>query len=94
MMRTSSLCLQRNDRHKQSEQTQSPADDPRQEVDNIFLNGAAGLDSLKEYSYIKKLYVTLNTGLPSSASVEWLISLGGRIFTPLRSRITIQLMFF
>ena len=72
---------------QQSEQTQSP-DDPRQEVDKFVRDGAAGLDSLKEYPYIKKLYVTLNTGLPSSASVERLFSLGGRIFTPLRSRMT------
>jgi len=34
------------------------------------------------------LYVTLNTGVPSRASVEKLFSLGGRIFTPLRSRMT------
>jgi len=67
---------------QQSEQTRSPADDPRQEVDKFFRGGAAGLVSLKEYPYIKKLYVTLITGLPSSASVEWLFSLGGRIFTP------------
>jgi len=85
---------------QQSEQTQSP-DDPRQEVDIFFCDGAAGLDSLKEYPSIKKkyvtmelarsaysMYVTLNTGLPSSASVERLFSLGGRIFKPLRSRMT------
>jgi len=62
--------------------------DPRQGVDKFFRDGAAGLDSLKEYGYINKLYVTLNTGLPSSASVERLFLLGGRIFTPLRSRMT------
>ena len=72
---------------QQSEQTQSP-DDPRQEVDKFFRDVAAGLDSLKEYPYIKKLYVTLNTGLPSSASVERLFSLGGRIFTVHTTAIT------
>jgi len=75
---------------RQAQQTQShqSPDDPRHEVDKFFRDGAAGLDSLKEYPYVKKLYVTLNTGLPSSASVERLFSLGGRIFTPLRSRMT------
>jgi len=62
--------------------------DPRQEVDKFVRDGAAGLDSLKECRYINKLYVTLNTGLPSSASVERLFLFGGRIFTPLRSRMT------
>jgi len=56
---------------QQSEQTRSP-NDPRQEVDKCFCDGAAGLDSLKEYPYIKKLYMTLNTRLPLSAFVEWL----------------------
>jgi len=32
--------------------------------------------------------VTLDTGLPSSASVERLFSLSGRIFTALRLRMT------
>lgn len=75
---------------RQAQQTQShlSPDDPRHEVDKFFHDDAAGLDSLEEYPYIKKLYVTLNTGLPSSASVERLFSLGGRIFTPLRSRMT------
>jgi len=59
----------------------------RQEVDKFFRDGAAGLDSLKEYPYMKKLYVTLNTWLPLRVSVERLFSLGGRIFTPLRSRM-------
>ena len=72
---------------RQAEQTENP-DDPRQEVDKFFRDGATGLHSLTEYPYIRKLYVTLNTGLPSSASVERLFSLGGRIFTPLRSRMT------
>jgi len=66
----------------------SPAYDPRHEVEKLFRDGAEGVDSLKEYPYIKKLYVTLNTGLPSRASVERLFWLGGRIFTSLRSRIT------
>jgi len=87
MMRTSSLCLERNDRHNEVNKLRvlTNAD---QEINTFFRDGAAGLVSLKEYPYIKKLYVTLNTGLPSSASVERLFSLGGRIFTPLRSRMT------
>lgn len=45
-------------RQAQQTETQSP-DDPRQEVDKFVRDGASGLDSLKEYPYIKKLYVTL-----------------------------------
>ena len=37
---------------QQSEQNQSP-DDPRQGVDKFVRDGAAGLDSLKEYPYIR-----------------------------------------
>jgi hypothetical protein len=41
------------------------------------------LSSLFKYPNILKLYVKLNTGLPASAAVERLFSLGGRVFTPL-----------
>jgi hypothetical protein len=46
------------------------------------------LSSLFKYSNIFKLYVKLNTGLPASAAIERLFSLGGRVFTLLRANET------
>jgi len=37
--------------------------------------------SLNAYPHIKNLYVSLNTTLPTSAAVERLFSLGGRVFS-------------
>ena len=34
------------------------------------------------------MYIALNTGLPSSAAVERLFSLGGRVLSPMRSRLS------
>ena len=34
---------------------------------------------------IRQIFVELNTGLPASAAVKRLFSLGGRVFTPLRT---------
>ena len=37
------------------------------------------------YPTIRQMFIDLNTGLPASAAVERLFSLGGRVFTPLRT---------
>jgi len=37
------------------------------------------------YPIIRQMFIDLNTGLPASAAVERLFSLGGRVFTPLRT---------
>jgi hypothetical protein len=58
------------------------------EVDNYLEDPSSELSSLFKYPNIFKLYVKLNTGLPASAAVERLFSLGGRVFTPLRTNMT------
>jgi len=43
------------------------------------------------------VFKSLYTGLPASAAVERLFSLGGRVFTPLRTRLSadhIEMMMF
>ena len=44
--------------------------------------------ALAAFPTIRQMFVDLNTGLPASAAVERLFSLGGRVFTPLRARMT------
>jgi hypothetical protein len=46
------------------------------------------LTSLHCYPNIKQLFIALNTGLPASAAIERLFSLGCRMFTPLRTRMS------
>jgi len=43
---------------------------------------------LEAYPNICQVYLKLNIGLPSSAAIERLFSLGGRVFSPLRSRLS------
>ena len=57
------------------------------EVD-LFLADQSKISSLNKYPTLKKMYIKYNAALPSSASVERLFSLAGRIFTPLRSRMS------
>ena len=56
------------------------------EVEKYLADPSSDLSSLNAYP--QKLYVKFNSGLPSSASVERLFSLGGRVLTPLRSRLS------
>jgi len=53
-----------------------------------YTDTADNLESLNAYPHVRQLYKSLNTGLPSSAAVERLFSLGGRVFCPLRSRLS------
>ena len=56
------------------------------EVDRYLDDSSSEITSVNCYPHIKQLFVALNTGLPASAAVERLFSLGGRVFTPLRTR--------
>ena len=58
-----------------------------QEVEKYLTDPSSEVQSLQLYPNIRRLHVKLDTCLPSSASVERLFSLGGRVFTPLRSRL-------
>lgn len=55
-----------------------------------YTDTADNLESLNAYPHVRQLYISLNTntGLPSSAAVERLFSLGGRVFCPIRSRLS------
>jgi len=63
-------------------------DDIDAEVGKYMSDTSSALSSLNSYPNIKKLYVRLNTGLPASAAVERMFSLGGRIFSPLRAKMS------
>jgi len=43
---------------------------------------------LEAYPNVRQVYLKLNTGLPAGAAVERLLSLGGRVFSPLRSDLS------
>ena len=43
---------------------------------------------MARFPTIRKMFIELNTGLPASAAVERLFSLGGRVFTPLRTSMS------
>jgi len=54
-------------------------------------------ESIAAYPHIRKLYISLNTGLLSRATVKRLFSLGGRRFVPLRNRMSsghLEMMLF
>jgi len=54
-----------------------------------YLSDASdSISSLSQFPRIKQLYIELNSSLPASAAVERLFSLGGKVFSPLRTRMT------
>jgi len=76
-----SLATRRHDRDGEK-------DNVSEEVDRYLADSADSLESLDAYPHIKKMYVVLNTGLPASAACERLFSLGGRVFSPLRTSLS------
>ena len=62
--------------------------DVANEVEKYLSDSSAEVSSLIQYPHIRKLYIQLNTGLPASAAVERLFSLGGRVFAPLRANLS------
>jgi hypothetical protein len=62
--------------------------DVNNEVDLYLSDTSQKLSSLKKYPALKQLFLKYNAALPSSASVERLFSLSGRIFVPLRNGLS------
>jgi hypothetical protein len=62
--------------------------DVDEELAKYLSDSSSDVTSLNVYPNIRKLYISLNTGLPASAAVERLFSLGGRVFSPLRARLS------
>jgi len=79
-----------NAARRQRIRVENSMDDAGAEVDRYLADRSSEISSLHCYPTIKQLYVKLNTGLPASAAVERLFSLGGRVFTPLRNRLSAE----
>lgn len=58
------------------------------EVRKYLEDSDNSIKSLQAFPIIKHLFIKYNTTLPSSAPVERLFSLGGKILTPSRNRMT------
>ncbi|KAI9554860.1 hypothetical protein GHT06_020137 [Daphnia sinensis] len=58
------------------------------EVDLFLADQSTKIRGLSKYPIIKAIFKKYNAAFPSSASVERLFSVAGRIFTPLRSRLS------
>jgi len=74
--------------------------DVDEELSKYLSDKSTDVMALNCYQLIRKLYIELNTGLPASAAVETcetVFSGGGRVFSPLRSKIRsehFQMMLF
>ena len=51
------------------------------------LSGAIGSTTLKQYPYVRDLFIKYNVALPSSAAVERLFSIAGMVATAKRNRL-------
>lgn len=58
------------------------------EVDLFLADQSTKISSLNKYPTMKALFIKYNAAFPSLASIERLFSVAGRIFTPLRSRLS------
>jgi hypothetical protein len=58
------------------------------ELDLYLADSSKNVNSLKSFPRVLTVFLKYNTGLPSSAPVERLFSLGGQILTPRRNRLS------
>ena len=58
------------------------------EMDMFLAETSRDIGCLIHYPTVKTLFLRYNTGMPSSAPVERLFSLGGQILTPRRNRLS------
>lgn len=79
--------LQNQNGHDNNNSVQSESAKISDEVDRYLVDTDTMCDPVKMAAYpaIRQMFIDLNTGLPASAAVERLFSLGGRVFTPLRT---------
>ena len=57
------------------------------EVDLFLADPSHAVETLQKFPLIKDVYIKYNTPLPSSAPVERLFSMGGKILTPGRNKL-------
>lgn len=58
------------------------------ELELYLADERKSLDTLHKFPLVKEVFLKFNTGIPSSAPVERLFSLGGQIMTPRRNRLS------
>lgn len=68
--------------------TPAPTQAESNEIDLFLADKSMKLNSLNKYPTIKAMFIKFNAALPSSASVERLFSVAGRIFTAHRNPLS------